>query len=175
LLFPSRYPLSAHFLRLSHLSDKIVLRLPCGPTGEWLTVLAAHEHENILNEDIVSVRVSYFSSDLSLSCVARQLGVDRFQAAVRDADPLLDRAPAILPRRLNKQDPHDRRRYVGHLLRFAAAPSRAVAVVAFHILAQAWGIPARAANRALTCVARRRIRCMMFRISLSIIQTERSS
>jgi DNA primase len=148
---PSRYPLSVHFLRLSHLSDTIVLFLPSGPKGDWLTVLAAHEYANIFNEDIASARVSFFSPDRSLSCVARQLGADRFRATVRDADPLLDRALAVLPRRLNKEDPHDRRRYVDHLLRFAAAPSRAVAVVTCHTLAQAWGIPATAANRALRC------------------------
>ena len=146
---PKLHPMSVHFVLLSRLADNIVLCLPSGTAGNQLTVLAAHEYADVLKPGIASTRVLTFPPDKPFASAVREVGAAAFELRARDAEPLLHTALRVLPLLLNRNNPHDRRRYLGHMIRFAKAPSPAVGIVTSESLTQSWGIPTSEANRAI--------------------------
>jgi DNA primase len=140
-LIPSTRLLGTHLRRLRRSTKKIVVCVPSGSVGDAIAVLSAHQYADLPASESPALRVLFHPAGESIGALTQKRGKEWVERVAENAEPLFDAALKSLPLRLDRRAETDRRRYLGHILRFAAAQNKAAAAVAVQWLVNAWNLP----------------------------------
>lgn len=140
-LIPSTCLLGTHLRRLRRSTKKIVVCVPAGSLGDAIAVLTAHQYADLPASESPALRVLFHPPGESIGALAQKQGREWVERLAENAEPLFDAALRSLPLRLDRRAETDRRRYLGHIIRFAAAQNKAAAAVAVQWLVNAWNLP----------------------------------